>query len=63
MSQIAQQIEQLLTEKAKIDRANVSAVNNMASYNIWLVNAVELLLYIAQKQYEPPLEPPTEFRG
>lgn len=51
MTSISQQIERLLTQKAAIDRDAKSAVSNGALYSLWLIDAVELLLYIEQERH------------
>lgn len=55
MTSIQQQIEQLLEQKAEIDRDNPRdnslMIKNIMAYSVWLINAVELLLYIEQERH------------
>lgn len=51
MTSIQQQIERLLTRKAAIDRDQQAVVNNKTLYDLWLIDAVELLLYIEQERH------------
>ena len=36
----------ILKRKRKLDKENITTANNMASYDAWLVDAVETLLQI-----------------